>query len=122
MVAVGWVIASREVIVGVDSKAALQYLEARQIGALVTGDVIGAAQIAVTRAAFAAAMGPVPSAAMDPVAQAVTDQTALQSEARHAARLEDERAEDELTSDQSADALGRALRGIRDAHRDVWPF
>lgn len=47
---------------------------------------------------------------------------ALQSEARHAARLEDERAEDELTGDQSADALGRALKGIRDAHRDVWPF
>lgn len=61
-------------------------------------------------------------AEVDPVEQAVTDQTALQSEARHAARLEDERAEDELTGDQSADALGRALQGIRDAHRDVWPF
>jgi hypothetical protein len=54
--------------------------------------------------------------------QAITDQAALQSEARHAARLEDERADDELTGDQAADALGRALQGIKDAHDGVWPF
>lgn len=54
--------------------------------------------------------------------QAETDQTALQTEARHAMRLEDERPEDELTGDQSADALGRALQGIKQAHDDMWPF
>ena len=57
------------------------------------------------------------------VEQAITDQTALQSEARHAVRfLEDERPQDELTGDQAADALGRALQAIRDAHTDTWPF
>jgi hypothetical protein len=56
------------------------------------------------------------------IEQAITDETARQTEARHAARLEDQRTEDELTGDQAADALSRALRGIKRAHDDVWPF